>query len=138
LKIVSIFLIIVSVHIFAEGAEMKEYVISESSRYTSLDPLDADLHQNLSVARMVYATPLEIDATDTITSLVLDSFNYNKTTKTITWQVRPGLQFSDGKPLTVDDVVFSVTRMLHANPKFPVTKTYAIKKSSKWNYGRWQ
>ena len=79
----------------AQGAVMKEYVITETDKYTSLDPLDADLTHNLPVARMIYATPLEIDASDSMTSLVLESFSYDRGSQTITWVVKKGLKFSD-------------------------------------------
>ena len=117
----------------AQGANMKEYIITETDKHTSLDPLDADLTHNLPVARMIYATPLEIDASDSITSLVLESFNYDRTSKTITWVVKKGLKFSDGTSMTADDVAFSVTRMLHARPKFPVIEN--IDGVSEWLKG---
>ena len=69
---------------------------------------------------MIYATPLEIDASDTITSLVLEKFSYDKTNKTIHWTVKKGLKYSNGAEMTVEDVAFSVLRMTFTRPKFPV------------------
>lgn len=114
----------------AQGAVMKEYVITETDKYTSLDPLDADLTHNLPVARMIYATPLEIDASDSMTSLVLESFSYDRGSQTITWVVKKGLKFSDATMITADDVAFSVARMIHARPKFPVIEN--IEGVSEW------
>ena len=105
------------------GANMKEYIITETDQYASLDPLDADQTQNLPVARMIYATPLEIDASDTITSLVLEKFSYDKLTKTIHWTVKKGLNYSTGESITSEDIAFSVSRMLFARPKFPVIES---------------
>ena len=102
------------------GAIMNEYIITETDQPTSLDPLDGDQTQNLPVVRMIYSTPLEIDASDRITSLVLEKFNYDKKTQTIHWTVKKGLKYSNGDEITVSDVAFSVLRMALARPKFPV------------------
>ncbi|MBL7544320.1 MAG: hypothetical protein JNL11_10905 [Bdellovibrionaceae bacterium] len=102
---------------------MKEYIITETDVPTSYDPLDADQTQNLPVARMIYHTPLEIDASDTITSQVLESFNYDKKTKTIRWVVKKNLKYNDETPISTDDVVLSVKRMLLTRPQFPVIES---------------
>lgn len=107
----------------AEGKTMKEYIITETDVPTSYDPLEADQTQNLPVARMIYHTPLEIDASDTISSQVLESFSYDKKTKTIKWIVKRNLTFNDGTPLTTDDVVLSIKRMLLTRPQFPVIES---------------
>ena len=107
----------------AEGTTMKEYIITETDVPTSYDPLEADQTQNLPVARMIYHTPLEIDASDTISSQVLESFGYDKKTKTIKWTVKRNLTFNDGTPLTTDDVVLSIKRMLLTRPQFPVIES---------------
>lgn len=104
----------------AQGESMNEYIITETGVPTSLDPLDADQTQNLPVARMIYATPIEIDANDRMASLILSSFDYDKLNKTILLQMKPGLKYSDGKEITSDDVAFAVARMAYARPKFPV------------------
>lgn len=56
-----------------------KYVITETKSPTSLDPLDGDQTQNLSVQRMIYATPVEVDQNGTLKSLVLSEFSYNPT-----------------------------------------------------------
>jgi ABC-type transport system substrate-binding protein len=104
----------------AKGASLNEYIITETDQPTSLDPLDADLTQNLPVARMIYATPMEIDASDVISSQVLESFSYDKKSKSINWIVKKGLKFSNGLDLTPDDIAFAVARMAFTRPKFPV------------------
>lgn len=101
---------------------MNQYYVTETGQPSSLDPLDADQTQNLPVARMIYATPLEIDASDSIQSLVLEKFAYDKAKKTITWTVKRGLKFSNGQELTPDDVAFAVARMAAKRPKFPVVE----------------
>lgn len=104
----------------ATQSKMNTYYITETGVPTSLDPLDADNAQNLAVARMIYATPLEISGDNEIASGVLDSFKYNTQSHRIEWVVKKGLSFSDGTPLTADDVAFAVARMAFTRPAFPV------------------
>lgn len=96
------------------------YVITETGIFNSLDPLDADQTVNLPVARMLYSTPLEIDLNGELTSSILESFDFNQQSQTITWKVKSGLKYSDGSDLTAEEVALSVARMALARPKFPV------------------
>lgn len=96
------------------------YVITETSAATSLDPLDADNTNNLPVARMIYATPLESTEQSQLTSTVLESYSYDQSSRTVHWTVKENLKFDDGTPLTAEDVAFAVVRMAFARPQFPV------------------
>lgn len=57
---------------------------------------------------------------------------------TWTFKLRPGLKFSDGTPLTADDVVFSIDRALKPELKSTVAPAYLalIKDSDKRNTGK--
>lgn len=107
----------------AEAKTVLHYVITETSPPTSLDPLDADSTQNLPVARMLYATPLEVSERNELSSGVLETFRYDPKKRTVEWRVKEGLKFSDGTPISADDVVFAVLRMAHARPRFPVIES---------------
>lgn len=100
--------------------EVYTYVITETSAPSSLDPLDADQTPNLPVARMLYATPIEVDFKGDLTSQVLEHFEYNEATYEIIWKVKEGLKFSDNTELTPTDVAFAIARMAHKRPTFPV------------------
>ena len=65
-----------------------EYIITETGLFDSLDPLDADKTQNLPVARMIYATPIEIDKNGNLSSNVLSEFSYNEETKQIHFSLK--------------------------------------------------
>ena len=104
----------------AENNSNFNYIITETNMPNSFDPLDADKTQNLPAVRMIYATPLEMDNSDRLTSLVLESFKYEPKDKTITWMVKNGIKYSDGTPITPADIAFAVTRMAYIRPKFPV------------------
>lgn len=107
------------------------YVITETGKFSSLDPLDADTTRNLPVARMLYATPLETSDKSQLTSRVLESFRYDRANRTIEWIVRDGIKYEDGFPITADDVAFAVARMAYTRPKFPVLS--AIEGVDSWS-----
>ncbi len=114
--------------------EQYRYVITETSGPTSFDPLDGDQTQNLPAQRMIYATPVEVDAKGSLQSLVLDTFNYEPATRTMTWNVKTGQKFSDGSNITPDDIAFAVARMAFTRPKFPVIdKIEGVQEWSKAN-----
>ena len=108
-----------------EARVQQKFVITETGQPFSYDPLDADISDNLPVARMLYLTPLEVSADDRLTSSILEKFSYDVATRTSHWTVREGLKFSDGTPISPADVAFAVARMALRRPKFPVIKEIA-------------
>ena len=106
-----------------ETEKVFDYVITETAGPTSFDPLDADSTNNLPVARMLYATPLEVSNENQLSSRVLESFKYDNDTRLAKWVVKKDLKFDDGSPLTAQDVAFAVSRMAFTRPKFPVVDT---------------
>ncbi len=109
-------------NLYASADETRRLLITETSEPTSFDPLDADAWQNMSVARMRYLTPIEASRTSGLMSTVLKSYTYDEKKLTMSWELRTGLHFSDGSPITVIDVAFSVVRFASAHPDFPVIR----------------
>lgn len=99
-----------------------EYFITETNGPDSFDPLDADKTQNITVMRMAYLTPLEVDGNNKLSSIVLSSFNYDSASKKIEFIVRSGLRFANGIPITAEDVGIAIARMSYFRPDFPVIK----------------
>ncbi len=96
------------------------YVITETGMFSSLDPLDADQTNNLPVARMIYATPIEIDQKGELNSSVLESFKYDEDTHSMEWIVKSGLKYSDNTEILPSDIAFAVARMIYTRSTFPV------------------
>lgn len=99
-----------------------EYIITETGTYDSLDPLDADKTQNLPVARMIYATPVEISTDGKLSSRVLSKYEYDEQEKRLSFELKPDTKYSDGSSLSVEDVSLAILRMLFFRPDFPVIK----------------
>lgn len=98
------------------------YVVTETQGPDSFDPKDADKTQNLSVMRMLYATPLEIDRTNRLQSYVLESFEYDEVRSVISFTMKSGIKYSDNTPMTIRDVALSIARLAYNRPDFPVIK----------------
>ena len=109
------------------------YVIANAWPPNSFDPLNADHTYNISMARMIYLTPLEPSAHNSLSSHILTEFDYSSSTRTVSWVVRDGLSFSDGSLITAEDVAFAVARMAYTRPGFPVIKH--ISGLAKWREG---
>jgi len=92
----------------------------ELSKYDSLDPIHADNWNNMHIQRMLYLTPIEQTKDNKFTSTILNQFSYDKNTKTIHFEIKKGLLFSDGTTITTKDVLIGILRMARARPHFPV------------------
>lgn len=98
------------------------YIVTETKGPDSFDPLNADKTQNISVMRMLFSTPLEVDSKNTLQSRLLSSFRYNREDNEILFEVREGQTYSDGSLITADDVALAIARTAYFWPKFPVIK----------------
>jgi peptide/nickel transport system substrate-binding protein len=70
-------------------------------------------------ARMVYEPFVEADATMQPIPGLAESWKANDKATEWTFQVRPGVKFHDGSPLTAEDVVYTFRRLLDPNTKSP-------------------
>ncbi len=98
------------------------YIITETAGPDSFDPLDADKTQNIAVMRMLYGSPLEINASNQLVSNVLEKFEYNPLTTTITFTAKKSIFYENGHAITPYDIAFAIARFAYYRPKFPVIK----------------
>lgn len=98
------------------------YIVTNTPTPNSFDPLEADAYRNMPVMRMLYFTPIEISAKNTLISNVLEKFEYDSETRVISFEVKKGLSYSDQTPLTARDVALAIARMAYFRPTFPVIK----------------
>lgn len=123
------FLLLISSILFLKLANQKvkmdknlTYIITESKLPDSFDPLDADSSNNLPVMRMLYSSIIQINASNELFSLVLESFNYNPSNKTITFKVIKNQKFDDETFITPEDIVLPILRVALKNQNFPLIK----------------
>lgn len=103
--------------------EMKnQFVLAETDRPVSFDPLSADYSNNLHASQMLHRAILDVGSDNTLHSTVLKSFSYDPGQAKITFVVSDSAKFSDGSPITGSDVAATITRMLLKRPQFPVLR----------------
>jgi hypothetical protein len=115
-------LIIIGTNMFKTKEEVKELIFFDTGYPNSFDPLDADKFINMSRARMLFATPIEVSYENKLTSNVLSEFSYDREKLEIKFIVKENIFYSDNSKITVDDIVFSILRMAQARPDFPVLR----------------
>jgi peptide/nickel transport system substrate-binding protein len=83
---------------------------ARSGAPTQLDPSRSIIAPDVYTLDKIFE-PLFIASTSgKLTPWLAESYSVSKDNKTFTFKLRPGVKFSDGKPLTAADVVFSLNR----------------------------
>jgi len=77
----------------------------------------------------VYEGLVKLDNKGDIKPLLAKSYGVSKDGKTYTFHLQPDAKFSDGRPLTAADVVFSFNRVRAAGSKHPFAAQMAVVKS---------
>lgn len=105
------------------NSEMKNrFVLAETDRPVSLDPLSADYSNNLHASQMLHRAILDVGSDNTLHSTVLESFTYDPSTAKIRFVLSDTAVFSDGSPITAEDVATTVARVVLKRPQFPVLR----------------
>lgn len=76
-----------------------------------LDPATAFVDSSRSPLAMMFETLVQRDESGELTGALAESWAVNEDGTEYTFTLRPGIEFSDGSPITPDDVVYSVNRM---------------------------
>lgn len=98
------------------------YIITETAGPDSFDPLHADKTQNLTVMRMLYFTPFEVDKNNLLKSSVFNKYSYDSDTSTLVLEKKNDIYFDDGSVIQLQDIVLSILRMGYFRPDFPMIK----------------
>lgn len=80
------------------------------SNLTVLDPIWTTAYVTQSHGYMIYDTLFGTDAKGVIKPQMVDKWSASPDQKTWTFTLRDGLEFHDGKPVTSEDVIASLTR----------------------------
>lgn len=104
------------------GGGGKALVIDTSFNLKTVDPGRMFEETGLLVDRALYDTLLTFNGSDVSKPVpaLAQSYTVSPDGKTLTLKLRQGATFSDGSPVTADDVVFSLNRVagLKGNPSF--------------------
>jgi len=72
----------------------------------------------------VYETLVKLEADNSITGLLAESWEISEDEMTYTFVLRDGLTFHNGNPLTAEDVVYSITNVLTKDPAHSFASTF--------------
>ena len=73
----------------------------------------------------MYETLVKLEADGSITGLLAESWDVSDDGLEWTFNLRDGVTFHNGDPLTADDVVFSINNVLTKDPEHPLASTLA-------------
>jgi peptide/nickel transport system substrate-binding protein len=104
------------------GTPGKRLVLTIVENPRTFNPLQAVDNASDAVARMLSGSLVNIDlTTQEATPGLAESWSADPDQKTWTFKLRKGLRWSDGAPLTADDVVFTWNKLMY-NPDYnPLT-----------------
>jgi len=83
----------------------------------TLDPLVTSAVATRDISRNVFEQLVSFNANNEVAPLLAESFEQSEDGKTITFKLREGVKFHNGKEMTADDVVASMERWKRINGK---------------------
>ncbi|WP_304305921.1 ABC transporter substrate-binding protein [Pseudacidovorax intermedius] len=92
------------------AAQSTTLKIIPTTNMTVLDPIWTTAYISRNFGYMIYDTLFGTDAQGKIQPQMVGKWSVSKDNKTWTFQLRDGLEFHDGKPVTSEDVVASLKR----------------------------
>lgn len=96
----------------------------------SFDPLNAGNIPNMYAMLSLYTTPLLADHIGQYYSLILEKFRYFDQTKILQFCLKKNKFFSDGSPITLEDLATSITRVAKHLPS--LSEIQEIEGLSEW------
>jgi peptide/nickel transport system substrate-binding protein len=95
-------------------------VFARSIAPTTLDPANTIIAGDIYTLDKIFEPLYITSPSGQLTPWLATGYTVSKDKKTFTFELRPGVKFSDGKPLTPADVVFSINRA-RTNKKGPLS-----------------
>lgn len=92
--------------------------------FTNANPLYAVSPVDASVSHLIFSGLLTYDADNRLTGDLAEKWTFDETGKQLTVQLRSGLFWHDGKPLTAADVVFTYNAIQHPDARSPLAQSF--------------
>jgi peptide/nickel transport system substrate-binding protein len=129
----------------APKAEVASLAIAYSDKLVELDPIMAGNVTDIAIVNLLNANlfAFPLDGSENVEPSLAESGEFSAGDKVFTVKLKSGLTFSDGKPLTADDVAATVERgmnsktTLFAGQFAPITKVTAVdSRTVKFDFSR--
>ena len=100
----------ISMAVLCGAAKAQDLTVGVGSEATSLDPHFYPITANVEIARHIFDSLITYDRTRNVVAGLATSW---RRVDDLTWEfkLRDGVRFSNGQPLTADDVVFTFDRV---------------------------
>ena len=96
-----------------EPEEGRNAEVRRSVAPTTLDPANTIIAGDIYTLDKIFEPLFVTNPKGELTPWLASSYKLSNGNKTVTFPLRPGVKFSNGKPLTAADVVFSINRSRH-------------------------
>jgi peptide/nickel transport system substrate-binding protein len=93
-----------------EGDSVTTFNIVSTEPSSGLDPATAVTQASLRVTELIYDTLIDYDQDNNLIPMVAESWTLSDDGLTYDFKIRANAQFSDGSPITADDVQYSIQR----------------------------
>src|SRR5439155_5317031 len=103
-------------------------VMARASDVFNFDPSNAPDQESISTVLEIYDRVTTFGPQGQIRPGLATSWTFSKDHKSVVFNLRKGVRFSDGSPLTAADVAFSITRALNPKSIYAVLWGGAVKK----------
>jgi peptide/nickel transport system substrate-binding protein len=90
-------------------------IIAQSADIETMEPDNINTTGSMNMANLLFGRLLNITRQGTLIPSMASAYHWNDAGNEITFDIKPGLECSDGSPLTARDVVYSLNRA--ADPK---------------------
>jgi len=101
-----------------------KYNVPPSSEPESLDPAYITGIYAVTVANNLYDGLVEFDKDLNIVPAIAKMWKISRDHKTYAFELRQGVRFHNGREVTADDFVFSISRILHPDTHSPVASLF--------------
>jgi len=89
-----------------------------------INPLFAQNDTDRDLSALVYSGLLRYTNNREVTGDLAESYEVSKDAKTYTFHLRSGIQWQDGEPFGVDDIIFTVTLIKDPKSRSPLSLSY--------------
>ena len=113
---------------YVRGGDYTEAVLGDIN---SMNPLYATTNAEKSLARLLFANLVSPDSSGKSKAELAKSVRMDKTGKIWTVELRNNLKWSDGEPITADDIIYTIDLIRDASAKTTISADFSHVKTKK-------
>ena len=91
---------------------------------TNFNPIYASTQVDQAVAKLVFAPLFKYDEDNQLQGVLAQSISSDEKAQQFTLVLKPNLQWHDSKPLTIDDVIFTIETIKNAQAQSPLRSNW--------------